>query len=85
MNGVDLYACGVAYITPKYEGKVGDGNILCSRMAQILGTCVRASTATQYYNPGTAASGLDFGRWEGTVLTYGPRGDVVNVEHDPPF
>jgi peptidoglycan hydrolase-like protein with peptidoglycan-binding domain len=85
MAGVDVYACGVAYITPGYEGKVGDGNVFCSRMAQILGTHVRASTATQYYGLGSASSGLEFGRWEGTVLTYGPRGDVVNVEHAPPF
>jgi hypothetical protein len=82
-DGVDLYACGVAFITPGYEGRSGDGNVLCSRLAQILGTYVRASTATQRYSLGTEPTGLDFGRWEGTVLTYGPRGDVVNVEHAP--
>jgi hypothetical protein len=54
-------------------------------MAQILDTSVRASTAKQFYTLGSAGSGLDFGQWEGTVLTYGPRGDVVNVEHAPRF
>ena len=80
-SGVDLCACEVAFIA---AGQ-GDGNVFCSRMAQTLGTSVRASTAIQIYNLGTAGSGLDFGGWEGTVLTYGPRGDVVNVEHAPRF
>ncbi|MGW7610497.1 peptidoglycan-binding domain-containing protein [Streptomyces sp. NPDC054766] len=79
--GVDLYSCSAAFIAPGN----GDGNVFCSRMAQTLNTYVRASTATQVYTLGSAGSGLDFGRWEGTVLTYGPRGDVVNVENSPIF
>ncbi|WP_156996903.1 hypothetical protein [Knoellia aerolata] len=79
--GVDLFSCSVAFIAP---GK-GDGNVFCSRMAQTLNTSVRASTATQFYTLHTAGSGLDFGQWEGTVLTYGPKGDVINVEHEPKF
>lgn len=85
-GGVDLLACGAAYITPGYGGRgSGDGNFFCFRMAQVLATNVRASTATQKYaldgynvfGPG----GIDFGKWEGTVLTYGPKGDVIKVEH----
>lgn len=79
--GVDLFTCSVAFIGPG----ISDGNAFCSRMAQILNTSVRASTAKQFYTLGSAGSGLDFGRWEGTVLTYGPRGDVINVEHTPRF
>ncbi len=52
---------------------------LCSRLAKVTGAPVRASTATQYYNAKT----MDFGAWEGTVLTYGPKGDVINVETNP--
>jgi hypothetical protein len=78
LKGIDLLACGAAYITPGFEGREGDGNVLCSRLAQVTQTYVRASTATQtYYGLPT----IDFGEWEGTVLTYGPSGAVVKVEH----
>lgn len=78
LKGIDLLACGAAYITPGFEGREGDGNVLCSRLAQITGTFVRASTATQAYYGEPA---IDFGEWEGTVLTYGPTGAVVKSEH----
>jgi hypothetical protein len=79
---IEILGCGAAYITPGREGKDGDGNVLCSRLAQITGASVRASTALQRYdNTGP----IDFGRWEGTVLTYGPSGAVVKVEHAPAF
>jgi hypothetical protein len=75
------------YITPGCDGKEGDGNLLCYRFAQITGTTVRASTATQQYlQHGKYVSShdsLDFGPWEGTVLTYGPSGAVVKVEQAP--
>lgn len=78
LKGIDLLACGAAYITPGFEGREGDGNLLCYRLAQITQTFVRASTATQlYYGLPT----IDFGEWEGTVLTYAPSGAVVKVEH----
>jgi hypothetical protein len=76
---VDLCCCGMAYITPGFEGKIGDGNVFCSRLAQILQAPVRASTATQYY----ALNGVDFGAWEGTVITYGPGGNVIKVQNSP--
>jgi hypothetical protein len=83
-RGIDLLGCGVAYITPGSEGKHGDGNILCSRMAQFTQSHVRSSTAAQTYSEGTNDNpNLDFGDWEGTVYTYGPKGDVVKVEQAP--
>jgi hypothetical protein len=84
---IDLLACGAAYITPGCEGKEGDGNLLCYRLAQVTGAYVRASTATQLYTVSGdwawSHDPLDFGPWEGTVLTYGPTGGVVKVEHAP--
>lgn len=84
-HGIWIYACGTAFITPGCEGRDGDGNVLCSRLAQITQAFVRASTATQRYVYGFLIfwPEISFGRWEGTVLTYGPRGDVVEVENSP--
>jgi hypothetical protein len=81
-GGVDLYACGAAYINPGCGGQGGgDGNFFCMKMAQTLATNVRASTAAQRYEMGSRVQPwLDFGAWEGTVLTYGPKGDVIKVE-----
>lgn len=78
LKGIDLLACGAAYITPGFEGKDGDGNVLCSRLAQITQSYVRASTATQMYY---GLPAIDFGEWEGTVITYGPSGAVYKVEN----
>ena len=78
LKGIDLMGCGAAYITPGFEGTDGDGNLLCSRLAQITQCYVRASTATQVY---LMLPTVDFGVWEGTVFTYGPSGGVVKVEN----
>jgi len=78
LKGIDLLACGAAYITPGFEGREGDGNLLCCRLAQTTQTFVRASTATQLYY---GLPAIDFGEWEGTVLTYASSGAVVKVEH----
>jgi hypothetical protein len=83
-GGVELLACRAALISPGCEGKDGDGNVLCSRMAQILETTVKASTARQAYID-RGEFELKFCRWEGTVLTYGPKGDVIKVEYNPVF
>jgi len=77
LKGIDLMACGAAYITPGFAGTDGDGNLLCYRLAQITQSYVRASTATQLY---FTLPTVDFGAWEGTVLSYGPSGAVVKVE-----
>lgn len=70
-----LLICGIAYINKGLEGKIGDGNLLCFRFAQITGATVFASTSIQDYDPRT----LNFGEWEGNVLTYGPTGALLNT------
>jgi hypothetical protein len=84
-GGIELFSCGAAYITPGSNGGDGDGNVLCSRLAQTVQCSVRASTATQYYSNSFLFwdTDIDFGQWEGTVLTYGPRGNVASVEQAP--
>jgi hypothetical protein len=80
LKKIEILGCGAAYITPGCEGREGDGNLLCYRLAQIAQTSVRASSATQLYDPDGP---IDFGAWEGTVLTYGPSGAVIKVEQAP--
>lgn len=77
---IDLLSCGAAYINHGFEGKSGDGNLLCMRLAQFSQAYVRASTAEQLYS---FKGATDFGAWEGTVLTYAPSGAVVKVENSP--
>ena len=84
-GGIVLYGCGAAHIAPGREGRPGDGNLLCSRMAQITGTTVTAGTADQY------SAGLAGPRdrpqdvvihpcdFRGDVLVYGPSGAVIEV------
>jgi hypothetical protein len=74
LDWIEIHGCGAAYITPGCEGGPGDGNLLCSRFAQITGASVQASTATQY-----VAGGGDI-PWTGSVYTYGPSGAVTNVQ-----
>jgi hypothetical protein len=76
---IDIMGCGAAYITPGYEGKYGDGNLLCMRLAQWTKADVRASTAGQEYDFRI----MQFGGWEGTVLTYDWTGKVSKVEYSP--
>jgi len=75
----DKRTCARRSKTPGCEGREGARNVLCYKLAQITGAKVRASTATQIYDLKT----MDFGSWEGTVLTYGPTGSLVRVEHAP--
>jgi len=78
---IEILGCGAAYITPGFEGRDGDGNLLCYRLAQITQAYVRASTATQWFDPTPV---IDFGRWEGTVITYAPNGGLAKVQYAPP-
>src|SRR5262245_53774524 len=78
---IDILGRGAAYHTPPRDGREGDGNLLRYRLAQMTQTFVRASTATQEYTD--IGGAIDFGRWEGTVLTYDKTGAVVKVEHAP--
>jgi hypothetical protein len=74
---IEILGCGAAYINPGYEGRAGDGNLLCYRLAQIAQTYVRASTAAQPYTAGNDRP-LQFGPWAGTVVTYSPTGAGVS-------
>jgi hypothetical protein len=82
VKNIDLIGCGVAYITPGYEGKIGDGNFLCMKLAQATQAYVKAATFAQPYD----FKNMSFLRgWVGTVLTYAPSGAVVKVENSPPM
>lgn len=48
-------------------------------MAQVTGMTVKASIATPVYHGPKGA--INFGEWEGTVLTYSRKGDVISVEY----
>jgi hypothetical protein len=74
---IEIRGCGAAYINRGYEGRDGDGNLLCYRLAQIAQTYVRASTAAQTYTAGRGRP-LQFGPWAGTVVTYSPTGAGVS-------
>jgi hypothetical protein len=74
---IEILGCGAAYINRGYEGRDGDGNLLCYRLAQIAQTYVRASTAAQPYTSGKNRP-LQFGPWAGTVVTYSPTGAGVS-------
>ncbi|MBX3243308.1 MAG: hypothetical protein KF685_02425 [Acidobacteria bacterium] len=81
LKSIELYACQVAKITPGSSGAAGDGNVFCDNMAQITQTTVKASASNQRYFTGERrGETLDFDMWEGTVLTYGLNGNVVNIE-----
>ena len=54
----------------------GDGGLLIGRLAARTGAYVVASSATQYYIPGTTLSSpINFGSWEGDVYLFGPNGN----------
>jgi hypothetical protein len=78
--GIDIYSCAAADVVPGYEGTSGDGRLLCGRIAAITQTVVRAATRPQIYysfdtrRPGETVVPINFGAWEGPVLTFGPRG-----------
>lgn len=81
-GGIVLLSCAVAHIGQ--PGGRGDGNILCSRIAQVTGTCVTGSTMSQTY---TQIGGSRLQKafavpdaWRGTVLTYGPTGAVELIQ-----
>ncbi|MFC5547043.1 hypothetical protein [Massilia aerilata] len=71
-------ACQAAYIdTP---GGAGDGNLLMSGIAKAAQASVKVSTATQVGDLWLPGGYVD--DWEGTVLTYGPGGDVIDVAYN---
>jgi hypothetical protein len=72
VNRIWLVACSAARIG---EGREGDGNLFCCEIAKASGAFVMASTANQKGEKGVKYGYID--DWEGTVLTYGPEGNVV--------
>lgn len=81
--GIDVYSCGAANLAPWRVGLDGDGWLLCSRIALLTGTTVRAALLPQLYHHFGGILGLfrmpiDFGGWEGVVLTFDARGREVD-------
>lgn len=71
-----LISCEVALIE---KGKYNDGNIFVSEMAKAAGCYIMASTAVQKNCPWTYPYG-QIDSFEGTVLEYGPKGNVVGAK-----
>lgn len=91
-KGVVLPACRVAYISPSRQGPnnttiSGDGNALCSAMAQDMQCCLWASTAVQYFTTTQlmckGGADIHFWGWQGTVLKYSSAGVVVDSRNYP--
>lgn len=86
--GIDIYACGAANTASWTVGRHGDGWLLCSRVASTTQSVVRAAQLAQWYNYFNGIGGMlrmpiDFGRWEGNVLTFDARGSEVARETSP--
>jgi hypothetical protein len=85
--GITIYSCAAADVAPGHQGIHGDGRLLCSQIARITGTEVRAADATQYYSAfdflGIITSPIDFGRWEGNVMEWDARGVLVDSQYQP--
>ncbi len=84
-----LLSCGIAYTHPMNEGKIGDGQLFCKRMASSTDAKVIASDRIQTYMTNemssqifgweyskTEATGIDFGKWEGQVYVFEPNGSM---------
>ena len=86
--GIDIYACGAAHTATWRTGEHGDGWTLCSRVASITQSVLRAADLTQWYNYFGGIAGLfrqeiNFGQWEGRVVTFNSRGQEIGAETDP--
>ena len=86
--GIDIYSCGAANTAPWQVGTNGDGWLLCSRIARITGATVRAALLPQWYVHFGGLAGLfrmpvNFGGWEGRVLTFDARGQQVDSQMSP--
>jgi hypothetical protein len=76
-----LRACQAARIEKPGDPVQGDGNLFCSEIAQYAQCLVVASTSDQSTHKHVKVH--PFGcidEWEGTLLYYGPKGDVVKSE-----
>jgi hypothetical protein len=90
---IEIYACGPARVTLRdrepgravlggFRTPGADGDRLMRQLAINSGALVRASTHTQYYRT-TLMGEIDWGAWEGTVITYNPLGERVAQETNP--
>jgi hypothetical protein len=77
VDEVWFIACRAAHISN--AGGDGDGNVLMSGIAKAAQAKVKASTAPQVGDLWLPSGYID--DWEGTVLTYGPEGNVANVDY----
>jgi hypothetical protein len=87
LKRLEFHACLVARIgaCPECDGLTAyDGNHFCYRMAQTIQAEVKASLHVQIYGTGNSpTAGIDFGKWQGRVFTWGPQGNVINTEDFP--
>jgi hypothetical protein len=67
-----IVACSAGYIG---SGPAGDGNLFSCEIAKASGAYVTVPTGGQRGERKVPYGYID--DWEGTVLTYGPRGNVV--------
>jgi hypothetical protein len=79
IDNILIFSCAIANTasnaTPHGEG---DGNYLCSRLAQITGAQVFASSSNQSYHHDTSDGlGISVGRFEGSTYVYTPDGNRV--------
>lgn len=86
--GIDIYSCGAANTASWQVGQRGDGWMLCSRIARTTQSVLRAAVLTQMYNYSNGFMGLfrqaiNFGRWEGRVITFDSRGNEIASEMNP--
>ena len=76
IKSIILYSCAVADTSPGSRMTNGDGALLISRLAARTKAYVVASSALQWYIPGTTQSSpINFGAWEGDVYLFGPNGN----------
>src|SRR6185437_74547 len=68
---ITLFACAPADTAPYNLGTQADGRRVCGEMALWTGAEVIAAVQTQYYVTNKAGT-IDFGLWEGPVLSFTP-------------
>lgn len=78
VDRIYLVACRAAMIANPGDAWNGDGNLFCGAIAKKARAQVVASTARQSGFPYIPAGYID--DFEGTVYTYGPKGDVLSYE-----
>jgi hypothetical protein len=76
VNRIWICGCSVAAIQGSGDN---DGNLFCCEIAKASEALVTAPTGLQKGEKNVGYGHID--DWEGTVLTYGPFGNVVAVEN----